>query len=204
MKLSRRSFLKLGGAAAAAAIAAPVIEQVTAPLFIPAERLELGVPRALIVPEQTITINTWSYGTSNLTFEGVEFYPTEPVRVPSLTEYRAAMAQDMRQHSTSHPMYGKPVYIMKADGVYAAEYGYVDPKPADGVIRLPNNHVIETRHNGRGFADLVDRSYEEEIRQAGEPYQFDWQDVGTPSRRQLAEALVRGLEHCPRDPLAVD
>lgn len=47
MKLSRRGFLGLLGGAAAAAIVAPAVEQVahaSAPLFIPAERLDMGVP----------------------------------------------------------------------------------------------------------------------------------------------------------------
>lgn len=48
MKLNRRSFLKLGGASAAAAIVAPAVQQLaTAAAFIRPENLDFGVPRGL-------------------------------------------------------------------------------------------------------------------------------------------------------------
>jgi hypothetical protein len=65
--MNRRGFLKVLGGAGLSIVAAP--------LFIPSERLDFGVPRCPIAlptdeevaeilaaaPEQSITINTWSY-----------------------------------------------------------------------------------------------------------------------------------------------
>jgi hypothetical protein len=47
VKIGRRGFLGLLGGAAAAVVAAPSVTQAAAPLFIPAERLDMGVPRTL-------------------------------------------------------------------------------------------------------------------------------------------------------------
>mgnify|MGYP000914662312 CR=1 FL=1 len=50
MKIGRRGFLKLASGLVVASVAAPAaqtIEAVTAPLYIPPERLDMGVPRAL-------------------------------------------------------------------------------------------------------------------------------------------------------------
>lgn len=55
MKLGRRSFLKILGGTAAAAVAAPIIAPqtnlvapVAAPLFVPARNLDMGVPRRIL------------------------------------------------------------------------------------------------------------------------------------------------------------
>lgn len=44
--MKRRDFLKLAGGLVAATVAAPVV----APLYIPAERLDMGVPRLIVPP----------------------------------------------------------------------------------------------------------------------------------------------------------
>lgn len=47
--MNRRSFLKLLGATATAAVAAPIITPTaSAPLYIPSQRLDYGVPRGLV------------------------------------------------------------------------------------------------------------------------------------------------------------
>jgi hypothetical protein len=55
MPLSRRSFLKILGGTAAAAVAAPILPASAGPLFVPAERLDFGVPRQ-IVTAQSVTV----------------------------------------------------------------------------------------------------------------------------------------------------
>lgn len=47
-RVGRRSFLKILGSVGAAIAAAPLITPPSAPLFIPSERLEFGVPKTLV------------------------------------------------------------------------------------------------------------------------------------------------------------
>ena len=68
VNISRRSFLKLGGAVAVAAVAVPVVEWVAqAGVFIPSDRLEMGVPRHILKPEPTILMMGPSNPTLTLT-----------------------------------------------------------------------------------------------------------------------------------------
>lgn len=46
--MNRRSFLKILGGSAAAVVAAPLITPSVGPLFIPPERLDMGVPRQIL------------------------------------------------------------------------------------------------------------------------------------------------------------
>lgn len=49
--MQRRTFLKLLGGTAAATVAAPIITPATGPLYIPAERLDYGVPRQIVTAQ---------------------------------------------------------------------------------------------------------------------------------------------------------
>lgn len=72
MKLGRRSFLKILGGAAAATVAAPLIKPVSAaPLFVPAQHLDMGVPRRIL------TATELPPSTSMLTWQNTMIGPEE-------------------------------------------------------------------------------------------------------------------------------
>ncbi|HEY5990153.1 MAG TPA: hypothetical protein VIV12_27770 [Streptosporangiaceae bacterium] len=56
--MRRRQFLKLIGGASTAVLAAPLLARASTPLYIPAARLDYGVPKQLIVPDhQIVNVN---------------------------------------------------------------------------------------------------------------------------------------------------
>lgn len=79
--MNRRSFLKLLGGTTVAAVAAPLITPSTAPLFIPPERLDMGVPRRILTATE-LPPRPWR--TTLTTPDGVT-YTTRVVPMPQAT-----------------------------------------------------------------------------------------------------------------------
>lgn len=231
MKLSRRSFLKLGGAAAAAALAAPTIEQVTAPLFIPSERLELGVPKPIAAAQTTLYFPSGGITINKHTYIGVQWaeycdprhpriHMPDPATVPSplvngwaeLAVFQSDIDRPIDAtgmlnihvtDDTFHDLFAldeaRQTYVPReVRGASQSDITFIDCKIED----LPpdqayvDGQVITTRDNHRGFADLVDRSYEDEIRQTGEqlePWVAQWWGNKAKQDTAFADMMQRRL-----------
>lgn len=187
MKIGRRGFLKLASGLVAATVAAPVIEQVAqAAAFIPAERLDMGVPHALkparppLITGQTVA--NWV----------PEVWHKQAL---AMREQRTVFGDllDRQQSITTNKHKYSTIQITKADGVYHyADEGSIylpsedwDDANARKVLRSVTLRdeigreypvTVDTEDMGRmqvrlgrSLSEAIDRSFEEDIKRMGEP-----------------------------------